>query len=84
MKTIPLIMVAVALCGCVNVAGTRTAPDGSKLTIRATRVLWVSQDLSFSTKTEDGTTVTLKAANSRSDVEAVQALGEIAKSAIVK
>lgn len=84
----------VALCGlpllvgCVNIKGERTGPDGSKLSISAQRFLWSSQDLSFTTMTDDGVAVELKASNSSSDADAIAslsgALGEVAKTAIAK
>lgn len=81
-------LIALVLTGCVNISGSRTAPDGSRLTINAQRFLWSSQDLCFTTITDDGVTVELKASNSSSDAQSIanlsEALGEIAKTAIAK
>lgn len=79
-----LLLLALSLTGCVYVSGTRTGPDGSKLTISSTRLLWVSENMTFSTMTDDGVLVELKATKSSSDGEAVAALAEIAKGAVVK
>ena len=70
--------VVLMLTGCVNIAGTRTAPDGTKLSISANRFLWMSQQVEFTTKDASGVSVGLKVGNSRPDVEAINALANIA------
>ena len=79
-----LIVAPLLFTGCVGIAGERTAPDGSKLKITANRFLWFSQNMEFTTKTTDGVSVSLKAEKSSSDAVAVEALANIATSAITK
>ena len=75
LSALPLLLF---LTGCVNISGERTAPDGTKLAIRADRFLWMSQQVEFTTKDSSGVTVGLKVGNSRPDVEAINALANIA------
>lgn len=82
-KTIFILCVPVLLSGCVQISGQRTAPDGSSLSINANRFLWMSQNMEFTTEAE-GVKVSLKAEKSSSDTAAVQALANIATSAITK
>jgi hypothetical protein len=82
-KTLLLTLLPLLLAGCVNIEGSRTAPDGSSLSIKANRFLWVSQNMEFTTEAE-GVKVSLKAAKSSSDTQAVEALANIAVQAVNK
>lgn len=81
MKNIILLPITLLLTGCAFVEGERVAPDGSKLVIRSSRILWASQDMEFTTES-DGVKVGLKAKKSSSDAIAVEALANIANTAI--
>ncbi len=87
MKAILITLIVLPLVGCVNIKGARTMPDGTSLSISAQRFLWASQDMEFSTQTED-TIVTLKASSSKSDADSISALSaalsDVAKTAIAK
>jgi hypothetical protein len=74
---------ALLFTGCVQISGQRTAPDGSSLSISANRFLWMSQNMEFTTEAE-GVKVSLKAEKSSSDTAAVEALANIATTAISK
>jgi hypothetical protein len=82
-KLIILPLLAITLTGCVQISGQRTAPDGSSLSINANRFLWMSQNMEFTTEAE-GVKVSLKAEKSSSDTAAVQALANIATTAVSK
>ena len=71
---LPLLLAA----GCSSITGTRTAPDGTTLTMTCNRFLWVSQKIEFSTKDSKGFDVSLKVGESRTDVEAINALAALA------
>jgi len=79
-KLILIAILPLVLTGCVGIEGTRTAPDGSTLTIKANRFLWVSQKMEFTTEAE-GVKVSLKADKSASDSQAIAALAAIAATA---
>lgn len=76
-----LFILAIILTGCARIQGSRTLPDGTHLTITATRILWQSQGIEFSTKDASGVEVTLRVKTSNTDAEAIAALADIAKSA---
>lgn len=81
MKKLLFITPLILLTGCAFVEGERVAPDGSKLSIRSSRILWASQDMEFTTES-DGVKVGLRAKKSSSDAIAVEALANIANTAI--
>jgi hypothetical protein len=80
MKICILASILFLFTGCVGIEGTRTAPDGSVLTIKANRFLWVSQKMEFTTEAE-GVKVSLRADKSSSDSQAIAALAAIAATA---
>lgn len=64
------------LVGCSFTQGTRTAPDGSKLTVRNTRFLWASEGVTFGVTDTNGFRVDLSIRKSRPDIEAIGAVAE--------
>lgn len=83
MKTSIILAAILATCsGCVNVGGKYTFPDGSSLSINTSRFLWRTENLCFTVGDTNKFNVSLSTKSSRPDVEAINALGEIAAKAI--
>ena len=92
-RTIVIVLAVLACQGCVDLNGSRTLPDGSKLQVNSRRAFWMSQDLRV--RIGDGSTNTgfefsLEAKTSRPDAEAIatvlkfasDAMGAAAKGAV--
>lgn len=86
MKAFLFLIGLFACAGCVDLNGSRTLPDGSKLEVHSRRVLWMSQDLRVrigdGSTTNAGFEFTLEAKTSRPDSEAIATLGKIATDAM--
>jgi predicted small secreted protein len=80
LKTLVLLTVtaiaAVLLSGCNTISGERTAPDGSRLAIRSTRILWSSEGIKSSVQDANGLSFTLQVDKSNPDAQAIGAVSE--------
>ncbi len=76
MKIFLSLLACLALCGCVVVSGTRTAPDGTVTQMHTSRFLWASEGIDFSLATATNGTLTtgLKVAKSNPDAAALEAV----------
>lgn len=82
MKTLLLISL-LCLTGCSSITGERIAQDGSKLTIRAHRMLWKSDKIAFSLESQ-GLKATLTVGSSATDAETAKAITEGAVKALTR
>jgi hypothetical protein len=66
------VLLALLLCGCSTIVGTRTK-DGD-LTLTSHRFLWASEGISFSLSDTNGLTTSLKVQKSSSDATSIDAV----------
>lgn len=74
MKNLFLLIPLVA--GCAYITGTRTAPDGSRLSITSSRLLWSSEGVKSSVTDSNGLSFTLEVQKSNPDAQAIGAVAE--------
>lgn len=78
MKRIRVAILSLGLVavGCVSINGTRTAPDGSVLTIKTTRFAWASEGINFTLQDTNGFKTTLAVQKSTVDSAAIGAVAK--------
>lgn len=80
---IALIATLLFITGCSSITGERIAQDGSRLTIRAHRMLWKSDKIAFTLESQ-GLKATLSVGSSATDAETAKAITEGAVKALTR
>jgi len=77
MKGLLSFIALAALCGgCAVTSGTRTLPDGSTLTIRSSRFLWISEGVKVRTQDQNGFEFSLEMQKTSPDAATMGAIAE--------
>ena len=72
-KTLTLIGLAAICTGCNSINFTQTRPDGSSVTIKATRVLWATESYTVTFNTNGATMTAHKSTGDSAAIEAAAA-----------